>query len=154
MPGIFLWWRWEFLIRNLRSEPCVRPERAESSVRPSPEHHPNIIYSDLIIPPGQGEHKVRPYERRPRGTAAASVGRIVQAFKSLTTRQYLQAIKEFGWPPFTGKLWQRNYYERIIRDEDEWARISDYIAANPINWALDRENREGVTTITDEQWQV
>ena len=82
------------------------------------------------------------------------MGRIVQAFKSLTSRQYLQGIKESSWPPCTGKLWQRNYYERIIRDEDEWARISDYIAANPINWALDRENREGVTTITDEQWQV
>ena len=39
------------------------------------------------------------------------------------------------------RVWQRNYYERIIRDEQEWARIHAYIAANPGNWQDDEENR-------------
>jgi len=38
-------------------------------------------------------------------------------------------------------VWQRNYYEHIIRDEKEWARIHAYIEANPGNWEDDEENR-------------
>lgn len=41
-------------------------------------------------------------------------------------------------------VWQRNYYEHIIRDEAEWGRIRDYIEANPVRWAEDRENPNGV----------
>lgn len=37
-------------------------------------------------------------------------------------------------------LWQRNYYERIIRNEDELYRIREYIQYNPLKWDLDREN--------------
>jgi len=40
-----------------------------------------------------------------------------------------------------GKLWQRNYYEHIIRGGDDYERIFDYIAVNPSNWAEDEENR-------------
>lgn len=37
-------------------------------------------------------------------------------------------------------VWQRGYYERVIRNEDELARIRQYIAENPVTWELDREN--------------
>jgi REP element-mobilizing transposase RayT len=50
------------------------------------------------------------------------------------------AAKQRGWEPFPGRLWQRNYYERIIRNEDELNRIREYIIENPQNWATDREN--------------
>jgi hypothetical protein len=39
-------------------------------------------------------------------------------------------------------VWQRNYYEHVIRNENELARIREYIANNPAQWALDRENPE------------
>jgi hypothetical protein len=38
-------------------------------------------------------------------------------------------------------IWQRNYYEYIIRDETELAQKHDYIKANPSRWADDEENR-------------
>jgi REP element-mobilizing transposase RayT len=47
-----------------------------------------------------------------------------------------------GWPPFVGKIWQRNYYEHIIRNEDEHQRIHIYIEADPVNWINDDENPE------------
>jgi REP element-mobilizing transposase RayT len=143
-----------------RGEPCVRPERPEFGFRPEPgvrsslENPPNMVHFDQVEPSDQGEHKVRPYKKWPQGTGGGSIGRIVQAFKSLTTRRYIRGIRESGWRPFKIKLWQRNYYERIIRDEEEWGRISEYIAANPINWALDRENREAGKIKADEPWQV
>ena len=38
------------------------------------------------------------------------------------------------------KLWQRNYYDRIIRDEDELNRIREYIIYNPLKWHEDKDN--------------
>ena len=109
----------------------------------------------------EGEHKVRPYrilnnlDRRgescirpsyvhPRGTSNNSIGRVIQAFKSITIHQYIFGVKQHNWQPFHGKLWQRNYYEHIIRDERDLNQIRDYIINNPIKWALDEYNPENV----------
>jgi hypothetical protein len=55
-------------------------------------------------------------------------------------------------------LWQRNYYEHIIRNEDSWHRIRQYIVNNPSQWALDRENLAAGTGSSrrrrDEPWYV
>jgi REP element-mobilizing transposase RayT len=59
---------------------------------------------------------------------------VVQRIKSLTTARYRHAVANHGWPPFAGRLWQRNYYERIIRDDRALATIRRYIRANPRNW--------------------
>ncbi len=58
----------------------------------------------------------------------------------MTTNEYIRGVKQSGWPPFRGRLWQRNYYEHIIRNDDELRRIREYITNNPLQWALDREN--------------
>lgn len=89
--------------------------------------------------PCRGEPCVRP-DVRPRGTLPDTVGRIVQAFKSITTHEYINGVKQHGWPPFPGKLWQRNYYDHIIRNEDALNRIREYIDINPMKWEFDREN--------------
>jgi putative transposase len=47
----------------------------------------------------------------------------------------------FGNRPGT-PLWQRNYYEHIVRDEDDLFRIRMYIRSNPLKWALDEKNPE------------
>lgn len=69
-----------------------------------------------------------------------ALGHVIGAFKSLTTNAYIQGVRENGWPPFDKRVWQRNYYERIIRNERELNAIRQYIDANPANWAMDREN--------------
>jgi REP element-mobilizing transposase RayT len=65
---------------------------------------------------------------------------IVQWFKTMTTNAYIRGVNRHGWPPFPGRLWQRNYYERIIRNDDELARARRYIEENPMQWHLDAEN--------------
>ena len=79
---------------------------------------------------------------RPHGTLPGSLSRVVQGFKSMTTHQYVNGVQQNGWPPFPGKLWQRSYFERIIRNDDEWNKIRQYIVDNPIRWECDRENLE------------
>ena len=58
----------------------------------------------------------------------------------MTTNEYIRAVKQRDWLPFPGKLWQRNYYERIVRDQAELDAIRRYIATNPAAWAIDNEN--------------
>ncbi len=55
----------------------------------------------------------------------------------MTTNEYIYGVKQNGWPPFHGKLWQRNYYEHIIRNDMELGNIRKYIADNPLNWHSD-----------------
>jgi hypothetical protein len=58
----------------------------------------------------------------------------------MTTNDYIRGVKQDGWPPFPGKLWQRNYHDRVIRDDTEFARACHYIAENSANWTRDPEN--------------
>ncbi len=66
-----------------------------------------------------------------------TVGDAVGAFKSLTTNAYIDSVRHAGWQPFDRRLWQRNYYEHIIRDEESYERIADYIRNNPPRWRED-----------------
>lgn len=59
---------------------------------------------------------------------------VVQWFKTMTTNEYIRGVKSLGWQPFNNKLWQRNYWEHIIRNEQSYRNISDYIANNPAKW--------------------
>ncbi len=64
--------------------------------------------------------------------------RVVQWFKTMSTNEYIRGVKNLGWQPFNGKLWQRNYYEHIIRNDDSYHIISDYIINNPTKWTDDK----------------
>ena len=59
---------------------------------------------------------------------------------------------------FPGKLWQRNYYEHIISNENKLNRIREYIIENPLKWELDRKNSIARTrpavSQQDEPWQI
>jgi putative transposase len=78
---------------------------------------------------------------QPQGVAPTlSLPDVVHRFKTMTTKRYADGVKETGWSPFPGRLWQRNYYEHIIRNEDELDRIQEYIVVNPTRWESDREN--------------
>jgi putative transposase len=64
--------------------------------------------------------------------------RVIQWFKTMTTNEYIRGVKTLGWQPFNGKLWQRNYYEHIIRNEQSYQTISEYIINNPAKWNDDK----------------
>ncbi|HDR1022366.1 TPA: transposase [Pasteurella multocida] len=61
----------------------------------------------------------------------------VRWFKTMTTNEYIRQVKVNNWLPFDKRLWQRNYYEHIIRNERSYNEISDYIVTNPISWQTD-----------------
>ena len=65
-----------------------------------------------------------------------TVGDIIGAYKSLVANECLEIYKTKN--ELMEKLWQRNYYEHIIRDEQSYQRISDYIINNPKKWNTDK----------------
>ncbi len=81
----------------------------------------------------------------PTGPSQGSVGAIVGSFKSVTTRR-INALRGTPGAP----VWQRNYYEHIIRNEPSLQRIREYIAMNPLRWHLDRENPDALGTSPEE----
>ena len=62
-----------------------------------------------------------------------SLSELIGAFKTTTSKR----IHQLGMPSFQ---WQRSFYERIIRNDDELRRIREYIQTNPLRWDLDIEN--------------
>lgn len=74
---------------------------------------------------------------RPAGPRPKSVGAIIGQFKSIVTKRINLTQQHLD-----GSVWQRNYYEHVIRDEKSLNRIREYIATNAPRWDLDRENRQ------------
>lgn len=101
-------------------------------VAQNPEIANTGFYNNSIIPitPNRATTRVAPTTK--------TVGDIVGAFQSLVTVKYIHGIKNNGWETFIGKLWQRNYYEHIIRDDQSYQRIVEYINNNIINWKQDK----------------
>ena len=68
---------------------------------------------------------------------------VMKRFKNLTTKRYIDGVKQKGWPPFHKRVWQRNYYEHIIRNEESLHQIRHYIVNNPLKWDEDELYQQG-----------
>jgi len=111
-----------------------------------PNHMHGIVV--LFDPVGAGRRN-RPDDRdhtrpaHPQGdapTKVLSLPDVVHRFKMLTTKRYTDGVKQMGWQQYNRRVWQRNYYEHIVRSEESLERIRNYILGNPALWDEDREN--------------
>lgn len=71
-------------------------------------------------------------------SGAPTTGDIIGAYKSLCVHHCLKWINHNASTLILGKLWQRNYWEHIIRNETELNHIREYIRNNPAQWESDR----------------
>ena len=67
----------------------------------------------------------------------STLGQVIAYFKYQTTK----SVNSTNGTPGL-RLWQRNYYEHVIRNEDELRTAREYILTNPLRWAIDHENPE------------
>lgn len=66
-----------------------------------------------------------------------SVSKIVQEFKRYTTCEYIKLVKNGILKPFDKRIWQRSFYDHIIRNENDFNEIWTYIQNNPLKWQED-----------------
>jgi REP element-mobilizing transposase RayT len=90
---------------------------------------------------------------QPHGVApTAALGEIIGWFKTMTTNEYIRGTQQNGWSEFLNHFWQRNFFERIIRNKRELYRLRRYIRNNPKKWDIDRENPNRVGEDPEEEW--
>ncbi len=100
-----------------------------------------IVGADQCVCPEYSNETRKKGEHKNKGEHIGSpLPRVIQWSKTMTTNEYIRGIETYGWVRFNGKLWQRNYYEHIIRNEDELDKIRQYIQNNPLKWDLDENN--------------
>jgi len=95
---------------------------------------PNHFHGNIWIIEGRGTARRAPTVEQFGKPVAGSIPTILRAFKSAVTARINQIRKTPGVA-----VWQRNYYEHVIRNEDDLQAIHLYIAANPTNWPDDDE---------------
>jgi REP element-mobilizing transposase RayT len=103
---------------------------------------PNHVHG-IVILVGAGPCACPEDAGQPRGvapTSAMSLPDVIHRFKSLTTAKYRRGVHDNGWSPVHRRLWQRNYYEHVVRSEEELDSVRQYVANNPACWDQDREN--------------
>jgi len=113
-------------------------------VRPK-DFHPNDFHPDGSLPP-EGRFSLegsRPYDdtgannkgayHAPLQRNAKSLGSFIAGFKASVTSRVGRELN-------LGNIWQRNYFEHILRDQTDYERIAEYILNNPVNWDQDDEN--------------
>ena len=131
-----------FASANIRKEICLYPE--EFIIMPNHIH--GIVWiADVIDSEGADGHvivgatglsplhKKSLPQKHPRGPTPKSLASFIVGFKSSVTKRIRDEFGGVG-------VWQRNYYEHIIRNEKEWDAIRRYIESNPQNWESDEEN--------------
>ena len=146
--------RWGEIVReewfkSAQVRPYLRLEGDGFVVMPNHVH--GIIW---IIEDDVGARRRRaPTAERFSDPVAGSLPTIVRSFKAVTTRRINFERKTPGLP-----VWQRNYYEHVIRGEDQLERIRRYIVDNPLQWKRDLENPNASRLTSapsiDEPWRA
>lgn len=117
-----------------------------------PDHYSHVALDAFVIMPNhvhgiivladEGQSYEGGSETRPYGGAQTlsaekrhSLPEIVRAFKAFAARRINEARESAGWP-----VWQRTFYDHVIRDDPELQAVQAYITLNPDRWAADRDN--------------
>ncbi len=131
-----------------------------------PDHFPHAQLDEFVVMPNHvhgiiwivGARHAVPLQSPARETmeqfskpVPGSIPTLIRSFKSATTKRINQHRRTLG-----ATVWQRNYYEHIIRNEQTLNAIRQYIHDNPLRWHLDRYNADakGADPLAHEIWRM
>ena len=113
-----------------------------------PDHYPHTELDEFVVMPNHihgiivivDNGKVQGFNPqragyKPAPTSEHTLSEVVRGFKTFSARRINQLLDRTGSP-----VWQRNYYEHVIRDENTLAAVREYIVNNPAKWAKDTDN--------------
>ena len=103
-----------------------------------PDRFPNLTLDEFVIMPDH-VHFIIGLEGNVEN--ATTLGRVIGAYKSITIVAWLHHIEATG-KECLGRFWQRDYFERVIRDANELEQTRQYIRNNPIKLKLSKPNEQ------------
>ncbi|WP_150538301.1 transposase [Actinobacillus vicugnae] len=116
-------------ILNAKMELSAAGKMIEECYLELEQYFPTVKCLDYVIMPNH-IHFILHFENK-ENLVRYSLFEVIQRFKSRTNVEYIKNVKQNNWQPFNKKLWQRSYYEHIVRDEKDYLMIAEYIDNNP-----------------------
>ena len=105
-------------------------------IREIQHKYPNVTVERYVIMPDHVHLIVTIKE----GKCGTSLPAVMRYFKTMTTNEYIRNVKEGYLPPFEGKIWQKSYYDHVIRNQQDYQSVWEYIVSNPAKWMMIHEN--------------
>lgn len=103
-----------------------------------PKDNDNIELDQYIIMPNH-IHGIIQIKKRTGASPVPTLSKIIGSFKSKSSLEYLKYIEQNNLD-VSGQIWQRSFYDHVIRSEESLSEIREYIINNPLNWENDRNN--------------
>ena len=131
------------LARIRRGDPCGRPQlqltdlgMAAKETFALVEKLYGVVFDIWTIMPNHIHFVVILPGQRATARVAPTLGRVVGAYKSIVYQRWRQLCGERGCT--AAKIWQRNYYEHVVRNDQDLEEIRKYIDENPAKWTEDK----------------
>ena len=112
-----------------------------------PNHVHGIIFIESVgaIPRGRPKEMkkdVHSVSWQAQGPVPTTLGlsEVIKRFKTMTMHRYRKGVIDGLWEPYDQRLWQRGFYNHIIRNDSGLDAVRGYVRDNPLQWALDCEN--------------
>lgn len=117
--------------------PCLQNDIIRNWINKTQIKYPNAKFDKYVIMPDHLHFIIRLTERH----AGRSLPDVMRYFKSMTTAEYIRRVKNENILPFNGKLWQKSFYDHIIRNQTDYNEIYEYIENNPKKWYLNNRHK-------------
>ena len=101
-------------------------------VKETENKFPNIAIDQYVIMPDH-MHLIITIKERHIGRSLPDA---LQFFKTMSTNEYIRGVKVGRLIPFNRKLWQKSYYDHVIRNQQDYNEIWEYIKYNPEKWIM------------------
>ena len=125
-----------FEIESVGNDLCVVPPQnalIHKWIKETENKYPNVKIDKYVIMPNHIHIIIIIKERH----IGRSLHDIVRWFKTMVTNEYIKLVKYEGFTAFDKKIWQKSFHDHIIRGDEDYLKIWNYIDTNPLKWELD-----------------
>lgn len=133
--------------KNIQRISCLQNQIIHRWIKETENKYPNIKFDKYVIMPDHLHFIIFIFNGIIDIDKERHIGRSLQDairfFKTMTTNEYMRYVKNNLLPPFDKKLWQKSYFDHIIRNQHDYDETWKYIDNNPINWILKHKTQDG-----------
>ena len=130
----------EIVGATLRGRPNAPDKMIEKWVLLLEKKYSNLQVDKYVVLPDHVHLLVSLYSDETGDHTGSPLPKIIGWFKTMTTNEYIRNVKAGKFEPFDKHVWQRGYYEHIIRCDQDYEEAWQYIDENPLKYTLKKTN--------------